>query len=138
MVLTDIEYIFNFLVILSIQQNTVEAVHFPSFCRLAPVRGTAGVRPDSSRCGDPRPGQAGLPRQVSSFEKRGAEPRHLQSFVQPTGTLMTACSSKSEIGERWKVFDRGRRPWPSRDPLQLCLHEVAGCKNLTDGWVWRQ
>jgi len=33
MPLTDIEYIFNFLVILSIQQNTVEAVHFPSFCR---------------------------------------------------------------------------------------------------------
>ena len=55
MPLTDIEYIFSFLVILSIQQNSVEAVHFPSFCRLAPVRRTAGVRPDSSRCGDLRP-----------------------------------------------------------------------------------
>ena len=30
MPLTDIEYIFSFLVILSIQHNSVEAVHFPS------------------------------------------------------------------------------------------------------------
>jgi hypothetical protein len=45
MPLTDIEYIeyiFSFLVVLSIQQNSVEAVHFSSFCRLAPVRRTAG------------------------------------------------------------------------------------------------
>ena len=67
MPLTDIEYIFSFLVILSIQQNSVEAVHFPS----AALRRSGGQPRFGRTAVDVAifaRSQAGLPRQVSSFE----------------------------------------------------------------------